>query len=68
MYQIVNKIGQGGFSQVYHCISYKDPKSYALKKVNLNDLDAENLKLVMNEIDLLKKLQSTNKVIQLYDQ
>ncbi|CAF0703115.1 unnamed protein product [Brachionus calyciflorus] len=67
LYQIVNKIGQGGFSEVYHCISHKEHKSYAMKKVNLADLDQENLKLITNEIDLLKKLQNTGKVIQLYD-
>jgi serine/threonine protein kinase len=70
LYQLVSRIGQGGFSEVYHCISFlKDSakKSYALKKVNLNNLDAQNKDLVMNEIELLKKLQSSNKVIDLID-
>lgn len=69
LYQLVSRIGQGGFSEVYHCISFKESakKSYALKKVNLNNLDAQNKDLVMNEIELLKKLQSSNKVIDLID-
>ena len=65
LYALVTKIGKGGFSEVYHCISLKDTKSVAMKKVKLNDQDDE--KLVMNEIELLKKLQDTNKVIKLYD-
>jgi serine/threonine protein kinase len=68
-YQLVSKIGQGGFSEVYHCISFKknESKSYAIKKVDLSKLDQENISQVMNEIELLKKLQATNKVIQLFD-
>ena len=82
-YQIVASIGLGGFSEVYHCIMHgakdsaaliskevkiKGSKSYAIKKVDLSKLDPENLAQVMNEIELLKKLQATGKVIQLYDQ
>ncbi|RNA32979.1 dual specificity kinase TTK isoform X3 [Brachionus plicatilis] len=67
LYQIVNKIGQGGFSEVYHCISFRENKSYAMKKVKLSEIDEESVNLVMNEITLLKKLQDTGKVIRLYD-
>jgi hypothetical protein len=52
---------------VFHCISYNHQKSFALKKVNLSGLDEQNTKLVMNEVDLLKKLQTTSKVVQLVD-
>ena len=62
---MVSKIGKGGFSEVYHCISLKDTKSVAMKKVKIDDVSDE--KLVLNEIELLKKLQDTNKVIKLYD-
>lgn len=67
MYQIVNKIGQGGFSEVYQCISFKEKKSYAMKKVKLSNIDKETIDLVMNEINLLKKLQNSDKVIRLYE-
>ncbi len=67
MYQLIQRIGQGGFSEVFHCISLNHQKSYALKKVNLSDLDEQNTKLVMNEVELLKKLQTTSKVVQLID-
>jgi hypothetical protein len=31
-------------------------------------MDEENTKLVLNEIDLLKKLQVTDKVVKLFEQ
>lgn len=65
LYQIVSKIGQGGFSEVYHCISFHESKSYALKKVQIND--TQSYELNINEIELLKRLQTTQKVVQLYD-
>jgi serine/threonine protein kinase len=67
-YQLVAKIGQGGFSEVYHCTGFREAKSYAIKKVDLSKLDPDNISQVMNEIEVLRKLQSTNKVIQLFDQ
>lgn len=67
LYQIINKIGKGGFSEVFCCISFEEKQSFALKKVDLKDLDLENTKLVLNEIDLLKQLQSTDKVVKLFD-
>lgn len=67
MYQTITTIGKGGFSEVYHCVCLKEAKNYAMKKVFLKDLDSDSIKLVMNEIDLLKKLQSTNKVVHLID-
>ena len=67
-YQLLSKIGQGGFSVVYHCVSVKEHKSYALKRVDLSALDTENIKSILNEIELLKKLQSTKKVVELIDQ
>jgi len=68
IYQLTRRIGKGGFSEVYHCISSDDYKSYALKKCDLTNMDEENTKLVLNEIDLLKKLQVTDKVVKLFEQ
>ena len=66
-YQLLNRIGEGGFSEVFQCISLKDRKNYALKRVDLTRLDTENIDSIMNEIELLKKLQTTSKVVQLID-
>lgn len=38
-----------------------------MKKVKLSEIDEESIDLVMNEINLLKKLQDTGKVIRLYE-
>lgn len=67
LYQVVKQIGHGGFSEVYQCIPFRESINYAVKKVNLSSLDAESMSLVMNEIELLKKLQVTDKVIKLID-
>lgn len=67
LYQLINKIGKGGFSDVFCCISFKDKKTYALKKVTLKDLGTSETNQVLNEIELLKKLKSSDKVIQLID-
>ena len=67
LYQLVSKIGSGGFSEVYHCLQFGDKKNFALKKVKLDSMDEQNKNLIMNEIELLKKLKSTDKVIELYD-
>ena len=67
LYQIVSKIGSGGFSDVYHCLSFSDQKNFALKKVKLESMDDQNTDLIMNEIELLKKLKTTDKVIELVD-
>jgi serine/threonine protein kinase len=67
LYHILNKIGKGGFSEVFSCVDFRELKVCALKKVTLNGLEPESFRQVMNEIDLLKRLRSNEKVIQLYD-
>ena len=52
MYTIVKKIGDGGFSSIYHVYD-KNRKSYAVKIVNLLKSDGYTDKDLMNEINLL---------------
>ena len=53
VYTLVKKIGDGGFSSVYQV--YDDErKTYALKLVNLLNMDGYTDKDLMNEIELLK--------------
>ena len=53
IYTLVRKIGDGGFSNVYHV--YDDNrKHFALKLVNLLRMDGYTDKDLMNEIELLK--------------
>ena len=67
LYHVLGHIGKGGFSQVFSCVSFKKSRCVALKKVNLSKLDADGINQVLNEIELLKKLQDSRKVVQLYD-
>jgi serine/threonine protein kinase len=64
-YQYVSRIGKGGFSEVFHCICSENSKNCAVKKVVITS--QENFNLMLNEINLLKRLQNTKKVVQLYD-
>jgi serine/threonine protein kinase len=67
LYQLVSKIGSGGFSEVFHCVSFETKKNFALKKVKLENLNEEDTNLIMNEVEVLKKLRSTDKVVELFD-
>ena len=53
IYTLVRKIGDGGFSNVYHVYDDKR-KHFALKLVNLLRMDGYTDKDLMNEIELLK--------------
>lgn len=66
MYQIISRIGKGGFSEVFSCVSLDDKKIYALKKSDLKKMDQEGTKQVLNEIEVMKKLQVTSRVVKLF--
>ena len=52
MYTLVTKIGDGGFSSIYHVFD-RNRKSFAVKIVNLLKSDGYTDKDLMNEINLL---------------
>ncbi|OWY94617.1 TTK protein kinase, partial [Phytophthora megakarya] len=60
----LEQIGSGGSSKVYRMLG-PDLKIYALKKIKLKKLDAQNIAQYTNEIDLLKKLQGNPHIIKL---
>ena len=51
-YTLVSKIGDGGFSSIYHVYD-KSRQSFAVKIVNLLKIDGYTDKDLKNEIDLL---------------
>ena len=51
-YTLVTKIGDGGFSSIYHVFD-RNRKSFAVKIVNLLKSDGYTDKDLMNEINLL---------------
>ena len=51
-YTMVSKIGDGGFSSIYHVYDNRR-RSFAVKIVNLLKIDGYTDKDLMNEIELL---------------
>ncbi|XP_064628222.1 dual specificity protein kinase TTK-like [Lineus longissimus] len=65
-YTILKVIGTGGSSKVYEV--YENSKRLcAIKRVDLNDADEFTVQSYKNEINLLKRLQYSDKVIKMYD-
>jgi serine/threonine-protein kinase TTK/MPS1 len=59
-------IGRGGSSRVYRVMA-ENSRFFALKRVSLDDADEAAVRGFKGEIDLLKKLEGEERVIQLYD-
>ncbi|GES57587.1 checkpoint protein kinase [Aspergillus terreus] len=59
-------IGRGGSSRVYRVMA-ENYKIFALKRVNLEDVDPVTLAGYKGEIDLLKKLENIDRVVRLFD-
>ncbi|KAI9761948.1 MAG: hypothetical protein M4579_000731 [Chaenotheca gracillima] len=59
-------IGRGGSSRVYRVMA-ENAKIFALKKVNLEDVDELTIRGYKGEIELLKKLDHVDRVVQLFD-
>ncbi|KAL4813955.1 kinase-like domain-containing protein [Aspergillus spinulosporus] len=59
-------IGRGGSSRVYRVMA-ENYKIFALKRVNLEDVDPTTLAGYKGEIDLLKKLENVDRVVRLFD-
>lgn len=65
-YLIVQKVGQGGSSKVYKVLA-PDMAIYALKEVYVSSVPEYVVQSFENEIALLKKLQSEDRIIKLID-
>ncbi|KAI5306401.1 Dual-specificity kinase, spindle pole body (SPB) duplication and spindle checkpoint function [Ascosphaera pollenicola] len=59
-------IGRGGSGRVYRVMA-ENCKIFALKRVNLADVDPIALQGYKGEISLLKKLENVERVVRLYD-
>lgn len=60
-------VGRGGSSKVYEVLDLETRKVKAIKLVELEGVDEATLHSYKNEIDILNRLQWSDKVIQLYD-
>lgn len=65
-YSQMDRIGRGGSSAVYRVMA-ENFKQLALKRVKLEDQDESAVRGYKGEIDLLRKLSSVERVVQLYD-
>ncbi|KKY17840.1 putative checkpoint protein [Phaeomoniella chlamydospora] len=59
-------IGRGGTSRVYRVMA-ENYKIFALKRVGLEDADPASIAGFKGEIDLLRKLENSDRVVRLYD-
>lgn len=66
IYRVLQLIGRGGSSKVFSVID-GDGQIFALKKVNLKNLDEVTLASYVNEIALLKSFANNPHIIQLID-
>lgn len=60
-------LGRGGSSKVYEVLDLESCKVKAIKVVELEGLDKDTLKSYRNEIDILERLQWSDRVIKLYE-
>ena len=59
-YKEIEKIGSGGFGQVFKSLYYLDKKIYAIKKVLVSPEKIKNLNNIISEITILSRLQHHN--------
>ena len=62
----MGKIGKGGSSDVF-CVMAENYKTFALKRVKLDEGDESAVRGYKGEIDLLKKLTEVERVVRLFD-
>jgi serine/threonine-protein kinase TTK/MPS1 len=66
IFTAMGKIGKGGSSDVF-CVMAENYKTFALKRVKLDDCDEHAVRGYKGEIDLLKQLESVERVVRLVD-
>lgn len=63
-YLVLNMLGKGGSSEVFACFCPLDKKHVAVKSVSLQNHNSSGY---INEVKLLQKLQTCDKIIKMYD-
>eukprot|EP00347_Sterkiella_histriomuscorum_P022382 403330683 len=56
-FTVLNKIGEGSYSSVYHIIRKEDQVHYALKKVNMGNLGEKEKENAINEVRILASIK-----------
>ncbi|RYO82612.1 hypothetical protein DL764_009583 [Monosporascus ibericus] len=65
-YTRLDSLGRGGSGKVYR-VAADNGKMFALKRVSIENADENTVKGYKGEIDLLKKLNNVDRVINLFD-
>ena len=64
-FNIIKRLGKGGFSEVNLIQCQLTNQKYAMKKVDLSDLDNETIKQLIAEASLLEKIEDTSFIIMM---
>ena len=59
-FKIIKKIGSGSFGSVYKVLDINNNKNFAIKRIEINDENKENIIIVEKEANILKELKSEN--------
>ena len=59
-YQLGHCLGRGAFGSVYSALNWSTGETVAIKQIRLSDMPKTELKVIMQEIDLLKNLHHPN--------
>ena len=59
-FQFIKKLGQGSYSSVYKVKRLNDNCEYALKKVNMANMNAKNQENALNEVRILASINNSN--------
>ncbi len=59
-FRILKKIGQGSFGKVYKVLRLKDNQKYAMKTINISNMDKKSILNTMNEIRILSSIENEN--------
>ena len=55
-YKIIKELGEGGNGKVFQVLNEKNNKFYAIKKISMNNLEENYIKLIKNEAEILSSI------------